>query len=98
MQTRALLRERTAQCEAESAVKRKAEEHINKQDKDLDKWKDKAEAATAAAHGKGRYIESNVKFDQDHMQNLEVGSDVLLLARRGKSNKLLRLLRYTAYA
>ena len=67
-----LLRERTMQYETELQLKRRAAEQNSKSTKDLEKWRSRAEAATAVAHGKGRYVETDNKFDKEHMQRLEV--------------------------
>lgn len=58
-----LLAERTDQVEAETHARRRAEEAVQKAEKDAEKWKKKAAAATAAANGQGRFLESNESKD-----------------------------------
>ena len=56
-----LLNEKTEMVESETLAKRRLEEQVAKLEKDVERYKKKAQAATAAANGQGRYVESDSK-------------------------------------
>jgi hypothetical protein len=61
MQQSNVLSDRTNQYHSEEDLRKKAEDQVTKVEKEVEKWKSKANQATAAANGQGRYVETDVK-------------------------------------
>jgi len=55
------LSDRTTQYHAEESLRKNSEDQVAKLEKEVEKWKSKANQATAAANGQGRYVETDVK-------------------------------------
>lgn len=74
LQAKNQLKERTTQHYSEEGQRKKAEEQLNKLEKEVEKWKGKANQATAAANGQGRYVETDVKGMAEENTLLKVSS------------------------
>lgn len=56
-----VLSDRTTHFHSEETLRKKSEDQVSKLEKEVEKWKSKANQATAAANGQGRYVETDVK-------------------------------------
>lgn len=74
MQQTNVLSERTTQYHSEEGLRKKSEDQVAKLEKEVDKWKSKANQATAAANGQGRYVETDVKGLSEENTLLKVGN------------------------